>query len=113
MCTACPATGASAKSGLERRLSIRFESENGYGIHGRRREDRFGNELCVRRVRRPARRRNLGWSGDYRFALNPKTVMEFTAGGVKTDSGMNYVYGVSGDRRVGEIWVGAAIIDSL
>ncbi len=47
-------------------------------------------------------------AGDYRFTLNPKTVIEFSGGGIRTTTGMNYSLGVSSERRVGQVWFGAA-----
>jgi hypothetical protein len=50
---------------------------------------------------------------EYRFSINPKTVFELSGGGIRTDSGMNYVFGVFGDRRVGDVWLGAGYSRSL
>jgi len=52
-------------------------------------------------------------SAEYRFSINPRTVVEFSGGAVKTTLGTNYVWGISGDHRFGEIWVGGGYARSL
>jgi hypothetical protein len=50
---------------------------------------------------------------EYRFALNPRTILEVSGGGIHTHSGMNYVWGVFADRRIGEVWLGGGYSRSL
>lgn len=50
---------------------------------------------------------------EYRFSPVPGTVFESSGGAVRTDSGLNYVFGGSVDKRVGEMWLGGGYSRSL
>jgi hypothetical protein len=51
--------------------------------------------------------------GEYRFMINPKTVLEFSGGGLRTALGTNALFSIFGDRRVGDIWFGGGFSRSL
>jgi hypothetical protein len=51
---------------------------------------------------------------EYRLGLNPTTVLNFTAGLVKMPTGVNYTFGINGDKRVGTyFWVGGGYSRAL
>jgi len=52
-------------------------------------------------------------NAEYRFSINPKTVFEVAGGGIRTDTGMNYLFGAYADRRVGEVWFGGGYSRTL
>ena len=45
--------------------------------------------------------------------MNPKTVLEFTGGAVKTSVGTDETFSAYADRRVGDIWVGGGYMRGL
>jgi hypothetical protein len=47
-----------------------------------------------------------GGNLEYRFSMNPRTVMQVSGGIMQTNDGPTYMLGALGDRRFGEIWVG-------
>lgn len=52
--------------------------------------------------------------GEYRFTVNPKTVFEFSGGGIKTSLGTDATFSAFGDRRVGDaVWVGGGFSRGL
>jgi hypothetical protein len=46
-------------------------------------------------------------TGEYRIVINRGAVVEFLGGAVKADTGNSYVWRVSGDKRLGDMWLGA------
>lgn len=52
-------------------------------------------------------------TGEYRFSPTSGLVFEFSGGGIKNDSGLNYVFGASVDKRFGEMWLGGGYSRSL
>ena len=47
-----------------------------------------------------------GITAEYRFSMNPKTVFEFSGGGIHTSNGNAATFSLFGDRKVGELWIG-------
>jgi hypothetical protein len=70
-------------------------------------DDRVDNNFVA--FKQPAQSVN----GEYRFALNPATVLEFSGGGIRTTGGTDMVFGVFVDRRWGDLWVGGGYSRSL
>jgi hypothetical protein len=70
-------------------------------------DDRVDNSFVL--FKQPAQSVN----GQYRFALNPATVLEFSGGAVRTTGATDMVFGVAADRRWGELWVGGGYSRSL
>jgi hypothetical protein len=51
---------------------------------------------------------------EYRLGLNPTTILEFTGGVISMDTGINYTFSVSGDKRFGPyMWVGGGYSRAL
>jgi len=51
---------------------------------------------------------------EYRWGMNPSTILEFSAGLIKMDTGLNYTFSVSGDKRIGSyMWVGGGFARAL
>jgi hypothetical protein len=51
---------------------------------------------------------------EYRWGVNPSTILEFTGGVISMDTGLNYTFSVSGDRRIGtSMWVGGGFSRAL
>ena len=51
---------------------------------------------------------------EYRWNMNPSTILEFTGGLVKMDTGLNYTFSVNGDKRLGTyMWVGGGYSRAL
>jgi hypothetical protein len=51
---------------------------------------------------------------EYRWNMSPSTILEFTGGLVKMDTGLNYTFSVSGDKRLGTyMWVGGGYSRAL
>jgi hypothetical protein len=51
---------------------------------------------------------------EYRATPNPNTILELTGGVIKMNTGFNYIFGVSGDKRLGTfLWVGGGFARSL
>ena len=53
------------------------------------------------------------FTGEYRVNVNSSTVLEFLGGFMNGESGTNYVFRVSGDRRLGNIWVSGSYSRSV
>jgi hypothetical protein len=53
------------------------------------------------------------FTGEYRVNVNSSTVLEFLGGLMNGESGSNYVFRVSGDRRLGNIWVSGSYSRSV
>lgn len=41
---------------------------------------------------------------EYRVGLNPSTILELTGGVIKMDTGLNYTFTISGDKRLSTFW---------
>jgi len=51
---------------------------------------------------------------EYRLGLNPSTVLNFTGGVVRAPTGLNYTFGITGDKRIGTyFWVGGGYSRAL
>jgi len=52
-------------------------------------------------------------SVEYRWSMNPNTVVEFSGGAIKLDTGLNYIFRGNFHRRIANFWVGAGYTRSL
>jgi hypothetical protein len=64
-------------------------------------------------VERSYARPMRGGTLEYRMRMNPSTVLEFSGGITAIDTGLKYAFRASGDKRVGDFWVGGGFARSL